>query len=133
MPCPEKASLQPGVRRALRVSRALETFPGRRGLVPPRLRGARQNTRVGVVRVGSLGDGTECMASMIASLGAANAALHSLSGTTRASGRQKLVRRQLGKGASPLLGCGGALLATIAIALLVYAISGGQCTMIVFP
>jgi hypothetical protein len=31
------------------------------------------------------------------------------------------------------LGCGGALLLTIVIALLVYAISGGQCTMIVFP
>jgi hypothetical protein len=37
------------------------------------------------------------------------------------------------EGSLILIGCGGALLATIAIALLVYAISGGQCTMIVFP
>lgn len=32
-----------------------------------------------------------------------------------------------------MMGCGTLLLASIVIALLIYAISGGQCTVFVFP
>ena len=32
-----------------------------------------------------------------------------------------------------LIGCGTLLLASIVIALLIYTISGGQCTVFVFP
>jgi hypothetical protein len=39
-----------------------------------------------------------------------------------------------GSGRGPrLFGCGTALLASIVIALLVYALSGGQCAVFVFP
>ena len=39
-----------------------------------------------------------------------------------------------GSGRRPrLVGCGTLLLASIVIALLIYAISGGQCTVFVFP
>ena len=32
-----------------------------------------------------------------------------------------------------LMGCGTALLVSLVIMLLVYALSGGQCTLVVFP
>ena len=39
-----------------------------------------------------------------------------------------------GPGRGPrLVGCGGVLLASLAITILVYALSGGQCTFLVFP
>jgi hypothetical protein len=39
-----------------------------------------------------------------------------------------------GPGRGPrLVGCGGLLLASIVIAIFVYAISGGQCTFFIFP
>ena len=39
-----------------------------------------------------------------------------------------------GSGQGPrLLGCGTLLLASIVIALLIFAISGGACTVFVFP
>jgi hypothetical protein len=52
--------------------------------------------------------------------------------TIPADGRALMFIWRSGRGPR-LVGCGTLLLASLVIALLIYAISGGQCTVFVFP